>query len=80
VIFTNPPVVAISLSRLGFAALNRTGNQAVRRISDSAGEALIRRLCIAHQYKHEDHPHKGNQARDNLALIFSRAQIESFAQ
>src|SRR5580658_523824 len=63
VIFTNPPQGAINLSRIG--ALNRAGNQGAREISDSTDEALVRRLCIAHQYEHENHPHKGNQARDN---------------
>jgi hypothetical protein len=63
VIFTNPPQVAIDLFRLGFAVPNRTGNRLVRGISDSANEAFVRCLCIAHE--HENHPRKGHQASDN---------------
>jgi hypothetical protein len=42
VIFTSPPSVATGLSRLGFTAVNRTGNHVVREVTDSAEHALIR--------------------------------------
>src|ERR1700681_1003693 len=65
VIFTIPPQVAINLSRFGIAALNRTCQQLVRKISDSPDEAFIRRFCIAHERQHKNHTHKWNQACDN---------------